>query len=312
MTVFNSLSWDRKAFVFLPSGATGLLGPDGRPVPVQATADGDVWAEITVPSCGWATYEGAAETTNPEVADGASVSLDPPTLENNVLRLEFNGKGELVSIFDKESGRELAAAPGNAFRMYKDVPGWFDAWDIDSMSDEQPVALDAQASFEVVDHGAAGGRVRITRKLNDSTLTQDVSLRRGSRRVEFPTRSTGTSGTSCSRSRSPSTSAPTRASTRSSSATSAGPTTARGRSTPTASRCATTSGPRWPRRIAARRPERLQVRRQRAGRHHRPDAARVGARARPGGRPGHQNFTYAFYAWTGSFADRDIVRRGTT
>jgi alpha-mannosidase len=187
VTAFNSLSWERKALVFLPSGATGLTGPDGQAAPVQVTPDGDIWAEVTVPSCGWATYHGAADVSNPTVEDGATASLNPPVLENGLLRLEFNERGELVSILDKELGRELAAGPGNAFRMYKDVPNWFDAWDIDSMAELQPVPLDAPATFELLAAGPLLAALRITRTLHESEMTQVVKLRRGSRRADFDT-----------------------------------------------------------------------------------------------------------------------------
>jgi len=121
------------------------------------------------------------------VVDGATASLNPPVLENALLRLEFNEKGEIVSIFDKELGRELASAPGNAFRMYKDVPNWFDAWDIDSMAELQPVPLDAPATIELVAAGPLMAVLRITRELHDSQMTQVVRLRRGSRRADFVT-----------------------------------------------------------------------------------------------------------------------------
>jgi alpha-mannosidase len=55
--------------------------------------------------------------------------------------------GQIISIFDKETQRELAAGPCNSFRMYKDVPSRFDAWDIDSMYEQSPVALDAPATI---------------------------------------------------------------------------------------------------------------------------------------------------------------------
>ena len=61
------------------------------------------------------------------------VKATPTTLENDVLRLTFDAFGQITGIFDKETQRELAAGPCNSFKMYKDVPSRFDAWDIDSM-----------------------------------------------------------------------------------------------------------------------------------------------------------------------------------
>ncbi len=161
MTVFNSLSWPRSALVELPGGM----------------------AEVLVPPCGWASVPANAGAQRSGDARATS-----RTLENALLRAQFDERGEIVSLLDKASGRELAAGPCNSFRLYKDVPGWFDAWDVDSQAEEQPVALnDDPVTLEVESSGPLVARLRLTRKLHDSTLTQTISLRSGSRRIEFAT-----------------------------------------------------------------------------------------------------------------------------
>jgi alpha-mannosidase len=160
-TAFNSLAWPRSAVVELPGG--GL-------------------AEVMIPACGWSTVP-------PDAAArlAGTAQATPRTLENELLRAQFDDRGEIVSLLDKTTGRELAAGPCNSFRLYKDVPGWFDAWDIDSQAEEQPVALDDQVTLEVVSSGPLVARLRLTRQLHDSTLTQIISLRSGSRRIDFAT-----------------------------------------------------------------------------------------------------------------------------
>jgi alpha-mannosidase len=158
-TVFNSLSWPRSVLVDVPGGQ----------------------AEVTVPACGWASVPAAAQRS------GAAQATSN-TLENEFLRAQFDLCGQVVSLVDKQTGRELAAGPLNSFRLYKDVPGWFDAWDIDSQAEQQPVALDGDAvTLEVESSGPLVARLRLTRKLHDSTLSQTISLRSGSRRIEFAT-----------------------------------------------------------------------------------------------------------------------------
>ncbi len=121
-----------------------------------------------------------------------STAVRPPLrgideLENEMLRLRFNDRGEITSIYDREADREIAAGPCNAFRMYKDVPFQFDAWDLDSPYEFTPVALDAPAKVQVLAQGPLMAQLRITRRLNRSTMTQTVTLRAGSRRVDFDT-----------------------------------------------------------------------------------------------------------------------------
>ena len=181
LTVFNSLGWDRRALVELPRGFEGAVDASGDSVPVQAV-DGRAFAEVMVPSCGWATIAPGA----PAVV-GGSCTASGTLLENDLLRVELGDLGEITSILDRETGRELAAGPCNSFRMYRDVPTDFDAWDIDSMYAETPLELAAEARVEVVAEGPLFARLRIARRLNESDMTQEVTLRRGSRRVEFHT-----------------------------------------------------------------------------------------------------------------------------
>jgi alpha-mannosidase len=108
-------------------------------------------------------------------------------LENEFLRVRFKQTGEITSIYDKEADRELAAGTCNSFKMYKDVPGKFDAWDIDSLYALSPVTLPDEASIEVLASGPLVARVRVSRRLNQSMMSQEISLRRGSRRVDFAT-----------------------------------------------------------------------------------------------------------------------------
>ena len=186
MIVFNDLSWERKGLVPLPEDFDGA-SVDGEVLPAQ-TLDGTVYVEVTVPACGWITVKPAARG---EVENTVKALSDPaatPVLENAWLRVEFNEKGEITSLVDKTvTAGELAAGACNSFEMYKDVPSRFDAWDIDSMYTQLPVALDEPAEFEVVSEGPLEATLRITRRLNNSTVTQEVSLRRDSRRIDFKT-----------------------------------------------------------------------------------------------------------------------------
>lgn len=181
LTVFNSLSWDRTILVTIPETFQGVVDEAGDTLPVQIV-DGKAWAETTVPPCGWTTLR---PTEPPEIPNALKATHH--LLENDVLRSTFDDQARITSIWDKESERELAAGPCNDLRMYKDVPTAWDAWDIDSMYPLTPVELDAPASVEVVASGPLVATLRFTRRLHDSTMTQEISLRRGSRRVDFHT-----------------------------------------------------------------------------------------------------------------------------
>jgi alpha-mannosidase len=180
LTVFNSLSWERKVLVPLPEGFEGAAA-DANTLPSQKSR-GTTVVEVTVPPCGWTTLTARAATRTRN-----ALKATPKLLENEFLRIRFNKSGEVTSVFDKESKRETAAGPCNRLRMYKDVPASFDAWDIDSMYEDTPVKLDARASVKVVSRGPLVAALSISKKVNNSKLTQEVRFRRDSRRVDFVT-----------------------------------------------------------------------------------------------------------------------------
>ena len=182
LTALSSLSWRRKALVGLPDGYSGATDLSGGALPAQSVG-GKVWTEVDVPSCGWTTVR-PGNAVVPKNTLVATVNL----LENEQLRIKFNSSGEITSICDKETGRELAAGLCNHLCMYKDVPSHWDAWDMDSMYALTPVELNAPAKIEVMAAGPLFATLKVTRQLHQSTLTQDITLRRNSRRVDFATK----------------------------------------------------------------------------------------------------------------------------
>lgn len=166
VTVFNSLNWERTALV-----------PVGKGL-----------AEVKVPASGWTTVRGATKAdSQAQKAEAGLLDDGGAYLENDLLRAEFNTKGELTSLLDKCSGREQMAAPGNSLRLYRDIPDNWDAWDLNSMTEDAPVELKDKGKFKVVSKGGLQASLRLTRRINKSDLTQTITLRRGSRRIDFAT-----------------------------------------------------------------------------------------------------------------------------
>lgn len=159
-TVFNSLNWERTAIVDTPSG------------PI----------DVTIPPCGWKTIAIKAADKGK-----GSVTATSRSLENEFIRVEINDKGEVTSLYDKEARREVMAGSGNQFRLYKDVPDNWDAWDLDTMYELQPVEINEPVTIELLTSGPVLAKLKLSRKLHGSSLTQVISLRRGGRRVEFAT-----------------------------------------------------------------------------------------------------------------------------
>lgn len=180
MTIYNSLSWERVCMVPLPDHWNCAVSEDGTVFPVQTAGEQRI-AAVSVPGlASVCIYKGdqKIEEQKPEF----------PAMENEYLVVEWNQKGELVRIFDKEEKREYTAGACNHFCMYQDIPRMFDAWDIDSMYSQCPVFLDDDAQITCLADGPLYQSVLINRKLNNSLLTQEIRLYKNSRRIDFVTR----------------------------------------------------------------------------------------------------------------------------
>ncbi len=186
LALFNSLGWKRTELVPLPDGWSGATDHDNQPLPVQQVGD-RLLAEVTVPGIGCTTIRPLAATGAAVATAGEEASASTVHLENDQLRIELNERGEISRILDKSADMEVAAGLCNRLRMYRDTTTAFDAWDIDSMYKDQPVALDDPAQVEVLSAGPLLAEVSVTRKIHNSLMKQRIVLRRGSRRVEFIT-----------------------------------------------------------------------------------------------------------------------------
>ncbi|HEY0831162.1 MAG TPA: glycoside hydrolase family 38 C-terminal domain-containing protein [Candidatus Dormibacteraeota bacterium] len=112
------------------------------------------------PPCGWAVVEARPQKR------GATVSGH--SMENELLRVEWDEHGLLTSIWDKAAGREVLSRPGNVLELHEDNPRKWDAWDLD---------IEHRDEFTVVFKGSFGS----------STLAQTMSLDAGSRILQFHT-----------------------------------------------------------------------------------------------------------------------------
>ncbi|MGF7144532.1 alpha-mannosidase [Anaerotaenia torta] len=215
VTVFNSLSWERTGIVVLPGQfKQGAMTAEGRFIYVYEK-DGEVIAEVTVPSCGVlalipvAPSQGdtardtaediagnaASDITKAQIISGVqkgmavqtAVTPEGAVLENGYVRVVFNANGEITSYRMKSTGREYAAQPMNQFLLYKDVPRYFDAWDIDSPYEKAVVNLEPKAEISISCAVPVYGAVCVKKQIGNSSLEQIIGLSRDSHRVTFDT-----------------------------------------------------------------------------------------------------------------------------
>ncbi len=187
---FNSLSWKRRVAVAvrikgLRRDRAYVAEAGGRITAAQVCSDGLTRFETALPSMGHAVAH-----VRPGRFDAPVVEAGADRLENAHLKVRFDKRGRVVSIYDKDSGREAVekGEAANRFLLYEDKPNNWDAWDIDFHYNDKLLEADGElVSVEVVERGPVRSVVRFTRRMSKSVIAQDAILYASSRCLEFDT-----------------------------------------------------------------------------------------------------------------------------
>ncbi|MFB8787714.1 MAG: alpha-mannosidase [Potamolinea sp.] len=106
-------------------------------------------------------------------------------LENEVLRVVVDpDTGDLSSIYDKVSQREVLSGPGNQLQAFQDSGQYWDAWNIDPNYKQHPLPPTQLKSIQWMERGLlqsrsvgeAQSRLRVVRQLGKSLFCQDYLL----------------------------------------------------------------------------------------------------------------------------------------
>lgn len=113
------------------------------------------------------------------------VTVTDKTIENDVIRITFDDKYQLSSVFDKEENREVLSLgeTANRLEVYEDYPREYDAWEITSYYKQKMWALDNVSEVRKTPNG-----VYIKRLYGKSVVWQEISLKKGSKRIDFKTK----------------------------------------------------------------------------------------------------------------------------
>ncbi|RRA50169.1 alpha-mannosidase [Acidipila sp. EB88] len=198
--VWNPLAWERSGLVTvdvqLPetTNDVSVIDAEGKVLPSEIISSNAGTSSFKllvraekVPSLGYAVLHvvpGKKSFTSDVKADGL-------TLENGMLRVKVDpATGCITSLYDKGTSFETLAAGGcgNELQAFKDTPKDYDAWNIDPGTlDVPPTKLNTVESVKLVENTPLRSVIRIQRKWQSSTFTQDVALSAGSDHVVVTT-----------------------------------------------------------------------------------------------------------------------------
>jgi alpha-mannosidase len=175
--ILNAAPHDRAGVLTLPAGsAAGAIArhhlADGRAL---------VWAQA--PALGAGTAAAAPPDEIP------AVTVDGLTLDNGLIRVTVDEDGLITSLYDHAHARETIP-PGrraNLLQLHPDHPTAWDAWNLEEHYRHRHTDLTDAEAVEVVEKGPLLGAIRVRRSFGDSSVTQTLTLRAGSRRLDICT-----------------------------------------------------------------------------------------------------------------------------
>ena len=187
VTIFNTTGKMRNDVVEIKDmDAETLLDEEGNVYPVQMTEDGAVVYIENLPSKGYKTF--SVSKAVPKETQ-AFVLVNDRLLETPYYTIHIDENGLFAGIYDKENDREIVQEGkcANLIRMYEDKPIYYDNWDIDIYYTEKYWDAKELESMEWTELGPVRATLKLTRRISNSLICQNIHFYAKSRRIDFET-----------------------------------------------------------------------------------------------------------------------------
>lgn len=161
-----------------------IMDEERTSLPMQRTSEGKIvfYAE-DIPKHGYKVfyYAEGNEETQDSAWDGH--------FENRFYHVTFNAEMEIVSLIEKETGKEFIqeGKKGNELVTYEDRPMNWDNWDIDVFYKKKPYFADKVSEVRIVEDGKVRKTLEIVKQFADSVVTQHIHLYYDIPRIDFET-----------------------------------------------------------------------------------------------------------------------------
>jgi alpha-mannosidase len=192
VTIINTAGWKRGGMVKLPAPEKGKV-PAGLKgiVPVQVsrsnnTSEPAAYVYVTdLDPLGTEIIRYDAAPAKP--GDTNKFTIQTNRVDTPFYTIKWNDKGQLTSLWDKETKRETLLGLGNELQIFEDRPRSNEAWEIEATIDLKRESIDKLVSVKVEETGALFTRVCFVWTYNKSKITQNMILYTMHKRIDFET-----------------------------------------------------------------------------------------------------------------------------
>ncbi len=189
-TVLNDANWKRSEVVNIAMDTKegSWVDEEGNTLLAQPYADGWKVQVDDIPAMGWKTVifrDAAKQDANSTAFIAGENKVDTPHYV-----IAWNNQGQLVSIFDKEAGREVLVEgqKGNVLQVFEDKPLNFEAWDIDIFYQEKMNEITNLQEVKLIESGPVEAVVKFRWNYQNSIIEQDMVVYKNSKRIDFKTK----------------------------------------------------------------------------------------------------------------------------
>lgn len=158
------------------NGGIFVYNPTPFTVSDYVTVDGKEYYAEDIPAHGWRVID------DKPCKNGVDVGLK--YIENDCIKVEFDEDYHIVSVYDKECGRQVLTegAKANRLEVFEDYPREYDAWEITDYYKQKMWVADDVSDVQIIKNG-----LLIKRKYGKSEIVQKILLTPKSKRVDFVT-----------------------------------------------------------------------------------------------------------------------------
>ena len=176
ITLFNSSSFKQKIRFEYDKPLT--LEYNGKILEIQKTFDGKYVYYLD-------EFINPLETIHLKIKD-INPKIETKEFYNNLVELKIFGDGT-INIYDKKTNKYLFETKGNILTLYKDIPFYWENWDIDPNYDKSGIQLKAK-SIETVEEGLLRKVIKVKYEIENSKIIQYYILWKDLKIVEVKTK----------------------------------------------------------------------------------------------------------------------------
>ena len=177
--IFNSLSHYRTEVIDFPYNHDCDIYDNNNLIP-SLYQESNLYFEVTVPPLGYKVLKLLAKQREELV-----ISANDSNLENEVIKLQFDDTGAIVSIWDKVSNKELLDGPANALKLWEDLPNNWGAWDINHFYRETTPELPTLLELQIRVNNKFKQSIYQRLSIGGSEIKQTISITKDSTLIEI-------------------------------------------------------------------------------------------------------------------------------